>query len=92
MPPVNPDEYGQMLMQHAGEAQRLRRAEVRARDWTPQSNRCHENVTIWCESNDGYLPVRGWLFFDRPGLQHARFVAHSAVRAPDGQFESTRLS
>jgi hypothetical protein len=85
MPPVNPDEYGRALMERAGEAQRLLRAEVRAPDWEPQPNRCHENVTIWCESNQGYVPVRGWLFFDLPGLPHARFVAHSAVRTPDGQ-------
>ena len=72
-------------MARVRKARKLRRAEVRQGDWVPHPNRCHENVSVWCEANDGYEPVRGWLYFDLPGLPMSRFVAHSAVRAPDGK-------
>lgn len=54
-------------------------------DWEPQPNFCHHNVSIWCQLRPEYIPVSGWLYFDLPGLNFVKFVAHSAVKAPDGE-------
>lgn len=45
---------------------------------------CHHNVTEWCALEPTYKVVRGWLYFDLTGCSVARFVAHSVVRAEDG--------
>ncbi|MEY8210911.1 MAG: hypothetical protein RPT00_01510, partial [Gammaproteobacteria bacterium] len=42
-------------------------------------------VSDWCENNPAYTPVRGWLYFDLPGLPQVKFVSHSVVRAPDNE-------
>lgn len=82
---VDVEAYGRRLLQRVADARTLRRAEITGGDWEPQPSRCHENVSVWCEMREGYTPVRGWLYFDLPGLAFCRFVAHSAVRAPDGE-------
>ena len=47
---------------------------------------CHANATEFHLQDPSYVPVRGWLYFDFRGLlTHVKFVAHSVVRAPDGQ-------
>lgn len=81
MPPVDLNTYGPALAARVGNARMLRRAEIEGGDWQPQPNQCHENATVWCELKEGFAPVRGWLYFDQLGL----LVAHSAVRAPDGE-------
>jgi hypothetical protein len=61
-------------------------AEVSIGDWKPQLNECHGNVTELCAHDPSYTPVRGWLYFDFGGLLDCvQFLAHSAVRAPDGK-------
>lgn len=82
---IDVDAYAKSLLARVGEAQVVRRAEVNIGEWKPLANMCHHNVTAWCESNPTYQVVRGWLYFDLPGLPVARFVAHSVVRAPDGE-------
>ena len=83
--PVDVEAYGQALLRRVAEARRLRRAEIAGGDWQPQPNWCHANVSVWCEVKEGYTPVRGWLYFDLPGLAFCSFVAHSALRAPNGE-------
>jgi hypothetical protein len=46
---------------------------------------CHHNVSMWCQHEPDFEPVRGWLYFDLPGLNYVKFVAHSAVRTPEGE-------
>jgi hypothetical protein len=85
MPEINIIEYAEALHSRASEAILLKRAVIENGDWEPQANMCHHNVSMWCEQKTDYSPVRGWLYFDMPGLNYVRFVAHSAVRAPDGE-------
>lgn len=84
MPDVDPEAYGQSLMRRVQEAVVVERIEVSIGDWKPQPNMCHHNVTLFCEHNSAYTPVRGWLYFELPGLRFAKFLAHSVVRASDG--------
>lgn len=84
MPLVDPDTYGQALMQRANEVAVVPRISVHVDDWMPQPNMCHYNVSYFCEHNAGHTPVRGWLYFELPGLTVAKFLSHSVVRAPDG--------
>ena len=50
-------------------------------EWTPEENQCHLNVSIWCEHNENYTPVRGWLYFDLPFFYpYVLFKAHSVIR------------
>ena len=79
------DEYAARLYERLGECVLLRRAEVNIGDWRPRENECHANVTQWCLNNPQYEIVRGWLYFHVEGaLGRVQFLAHSAVRAPDG--------
>jgi hypothetical protein len=80
MPPVDIEIYRVELTQRASLACLVNWADVSTGDWVPAPNECHQNVTDWCESNEGYIPVRGWMYFDLTG----QFVAHSVLRAPDG--------
>jgi hypothetical protein len=82
--PVDPVAYGGSLMHRASEAVVVEKIGVAVGDWHPEPNLCHHNVTYFCEHNQEYAPVRGWLYFDLPGLDFAKFLSHSVVRAPDG--------
>ncbi len=82
---LNIDVYAESLYRRVNEATLLKRANIDGGDWKPEPNMCHHNVSIWCENNKEYMPVRGWLYFDLPGLNYIKFVAHSAVLAPDGE-------
>ena len=78
--------YGAALYSRIDEAVMLQRARIEGGDWQPEPNKCHHNVTEWCQHNQGYTPVRGWLYFDLAGLtNYVKFVAHSAVRTPEGE-------
>lgn len=79
------DDYAAGLYARLTECAVLRRVEVASEGWTPQANECHANVTEWCTRYPEYEIVRGWLYFDFGGvLGRVQFLAHSAVRAPDG--------
>jgi hypothetical protein len=82
--PVNPVAYGDSLMQRAPEAAIVAKIEVTVGDWRPVRNLCHHNATYFCDNNQEYTPVRGWLYFELPGLEVAKFLSHSVVRASDG--------
>ena len=84
MPELDVNEYAKALCSRVGDAEMLKRAVIENGDWEPQFNLCHHNVSLWCELNTEYYPVRGWLYFDLPGINYVKFVAHSAVKAPDG--------
>lgn len=79
------DKYGETLYARINEAVILKRAKIKGGDWQPQPNECHHNVTIWCEHNLGFKPARGWLYFDLPGSNFVKFVAHSVVIGPNGE-------
>lgn len=83
--PIDVNEYAHLLYTRVEAAVMLQPAVIEGGDWQPQPNQCHENVTIWCLHNITHEPVRGWLYFSLPGTLHVRFVAHSAVRTPEGQ-------
>ncbi|HSI42830.1 MAG TPA: hypothetical protein VK949_00675 [Methylotenera sp.] len=82
---VDPDVYAIKLLERAGEAVVCGRILIENRDWQPQANMCHHNVTTCCELHPEFKIVRGWLYFDLPNYSYAKFVAHSVVRAPDGE-------
>lgn len=82
---LNVTKYAKDLYSRTGSAALLNRAIVHIGDWKPKANMCHHNVTFWCENRHGYEPVRGWLYFDLPGFPFVKFVAHSAVRTPEGE-------
>lgn len=84
MPELDINEYLKTLCSRVDDAEILKRAVIENGDWAPKSNMCHHNVSLWCELNTDYSPVRGWIYFDLSGLDYVRFVAHSAVKAPDG--------
>ena len=85
MPNIDVNQYAKGLNSRVGEAVGLKRAVIENGDWVPQPNMCHHNVSIWCEHNPEYQPVRGWLYFALPGVSYSKFVAHSAVRTPYGE-------
>lgn len=76
--------YALFLFDRVGEAVVAGRAVIEGGDWQPKHNMCHHNATDWCELKPEFTPVRGWLYFDLPGLPHVKFVAHSIVRTPGG--------
>lgn len=78
-------EYAKELYIKSSRAQMLKRAIIEGGDWQPKLNMCHHNVTEWCKHKPDFKPVRGWLYFDLPGLKYVKFVAHSAVRTPEGE-------
>ncbi len=79
-------KYANKLVSKVDQAKFLKHAVIENGDWEPQPNYCHHNVSLWCQLRPEYIPVRGWLYFDLPGLNFVKFVAHSAVKAPDGEF------
>jgi len=88
IPPQTPDQdaYAADLFSRIRQAALLRPMEVTIGDWRPEPKACHANVTTVCQSQPDYKPVRGWLYFDFAGaLTHVKFLAHSAVRAPNGE-------
>ena len=79
------DRYAETLYARIDEAVTLQRAEIEGGDWQPEPNMCHQNVTTWCELKPDFKIARGWLYFDLPGLNYVKFVAHSAVIDPSGE-------
>lgn len=75
--------YASSLYERRNEGVILQRAEIVNGDWAPEPNRCHDNVSTWCEYNEEYTPVRGWLYFDlADALAFVQFLPHSAVLTP----------
>jgi hypothetical protein len=85
MEQIDIKEYAKKLYSKASSAVMLKRAIINGGEWQPQPNMCHNNVTIWCQHKTDFQPVRGWLYFDLPGCDYVKFVAHSAVRNPKGE-------
>jgi hypothetical protein len=78
--------YAAGLYARLGELTLLRKVEVSIGDWKPLAKDCHQNATTLYLNRPEYSPVWGWLYFDFGGLlDHVRFIAHSAVRAPNGE-------
>ena len=82
---IDINEYAKTLYSRFGTAVKLKRATIENSDWVPQPNMCHHNVSTWCHYMADYQAVRGWFYFSLPGLNYVKFVAHSAVRAPEGE-------
>lgn len=78
------EAYGNSLMQRVSEAVPVKRVKVAIQEWTPEANKCHDNVAVFCEHKPDHAPVRGWLYLDLPEFEFVQFLAHSVVRAPDG--------
>ena len=80
-------EYTSKLRQRLGEGVVVAPVEVSIGNWKPQPNRCHENVTIWCQNNPDFRAVRGWLYMDMTGqLDFEVFLAHSVIQDSGGKF------
>lgn len=73
--------YAMKLYERRNEGVILKCAEATIGEWKPQPNRCHENVSTWCEHDNSYQAVRGWFYLDQLG----EFIAHSVVRIPSGE-------
>jgi hypothetical protein len=83
---VDAETYWKSLIQRAHEAVVVKCVRVALGQWSPLPNHCHENVSYFCEHSLGYEPVNGWLYLEHyPGHDSAKFLAHSVVRAPDGE-------
>lgn len=79
--------YAAKLFARLGEAVMLQRVEVNLDGWQPRENECHANASEIHLRNSAYVPVRGWLYFDFGNyLDRVQFLAHSAVRTPEGGF------
>jgi hypothetical protein len=73
------------LLQRLNEATVINHRTVRIGDWTPERRHCHENVTIWIESNPQQKPIRGFLCFTFDGLLgFVQFQPHTVVEVEDG--------
>jgi hypothetical protein len=60
--------------------------DFRIDDWRPQMGQCHDNISTAIRLlGPDHTSVRGWLLMEYPGFDHIRLVAHSILRAPDGQ-------
>ncbi len=85
MYPEEIKEYILELYNRSADALVCGRAEIVGGAWQPLARNCHDNVNLWCDSNEGYEPVRGWLYFDLVGtMDRVMFVQHSVVRTPEG--------
>lgn len=82
---MNVKEYAELIFRDIKKAVVPQRTMVRIGEWQPEPNMCHHNVSIWCENNPEYSPVRGWLYFDLPALGYVKFVSHSVVLTPNGE-------
>ena len=77
--------YAERLYGRREQAVVLSWSDVSVDDWSPKPHDCHGNVTNFCAHDESYSALRGWLYFGFDGaLDEVKFVAHSAVRAPDG--------
>lgn len=85
MTTIDIKEYAKELYTRSRKAVMLKRAVIEGGDWQPEANMCHHNVTEWCQYKPNYKPVRGWLYFDLPGRNYVKFVAHSAVLTPESE-------
>ena len=85
MTEIDINTYARSLYARVSDARVLKRVEIDVGDWEVQENMCHHNVSELHLLDDRYTPVRGWLYFDFPGLPCVKFVSHSAVKTPDGE-------
>lgn len=86
MTSINSEVYAKSLIQRVSEALAVEKIVVKVGEWEPQRKMCHDNASYFCEHNPEYVPVRGWLYFNLPGMSYVKFLAHSVVRAPNGTF------
>lgn len=80
------NELAALLYSRLNEAVMLKRMDVNIGEWRPSQNECHANVTQIHLHDSSHTPVRGWLYFDFGGaLDRVQFLAHSVIRAPNGE-------
>ena len=79
------DGYAYSLFSRVDEAKLLNHEKIDFGEWVAKPKMCHHNVSKLHLFNNSYIPIRGWLYFDLPGLNYVKFVAHSAIRTPDGE-------
>ena len=79
------EAYARSLYARVQEARILKRVEIDAGDRKAQESMCHHNASELHLHDERYIPVRGWLYFNLPGLGYVKFVSHSAVRTPEGE-------
>lgn len=78
-------DYGQALYEKRDGAVELMWADCSGDNWKPRENDCHVNVTELCSIDSALVPVRGWLYYSFDDIGKIQFVAHSVVKAIDGQ-------
>lgn len=86
MATLDPEIYGRSLLARVSEAVVVEKVSVTIGTWVPQRKMCHHNVSYFCEQKPRYSPVRGWFYFELPGMSYAKFLSHSVVCSPDGTF------
>lgn len=79
------DNYANSLYSRVCEAILLKRELISIGEWEAKPKMCHYNVNELHRFNTNYKPVRGWLYFDIPLLNCVKFVAHSAIKTPEGE-------
>ncbi len=79
------DNYARSLYSRIGEAILLPHKLINSGEWEAKQRMCHHNVSELHLFDCRYIPVRGWFYFDLPGLGVVKFVAHSAIRTPEGE-------
>ncbi|MDH5231121.1 MAG: hypothetical protein OEY38_13735 [Gammaproteobacteria bacterium] len=79
------EKYAGSLFSRVNDAKILVRETINIGGLVAAPNMCHHNVSELHLQDNDYIPVRGWLYFDLPGLDFVKFVAHSAIRKPNGK-------
>ena len=59
---------------------------INTENWECKPNMCHHNTAELWRHDNSYTPIRGWLYFDLPELDCVKFLSHSVVRLPNGEF------
>jgi hypothetical protein len=72
-------EYFQRLYESLDLAVEVQFREVSLNNWTPEMNKCHDNVNHWVRHSAARRAVRGWIFWPPDETGKCRFFAHSMV-------------
>lgn len=77
--PGNFREYFQRLYERLDLAVKVPFREVKLENWTPEMNKCHDNVDHWIRHSVGSRAIRGWIFWPPDETGKCRFFAHSVI-------------
>jgi hypothetical protein len=76
---MEPKEYFAALHARRHGALPIRHRDVSVPGWSPQQNKCHDNVDFWVKLNPHLRPVRGWMVLSEDASGHCLYEAHSII-------------